>query len=175
MKLVRPSIKYEESWLKAMEEFKPERDEENSWKCLTKTFNIKKHLKRLKKYEKGKENSKVPSSTYWLIDNSEFIGHVNIRHHLNNRLKKIGGHIGYEIRPSKRKLGYGTKILKLALEKTKKLGIEKTLVMCNPENTGSRKIIEKNGGIFDKEIEFEGEKLQHYWIPNSQTTKPLIH
>jgi Predicted acetyltransferase len=61
----------------------------------------------------------VPYDIYWLIDDNKFIGIANIRHKLNDNLLKGGGHIGYEIIPSKRKLGYGNQILRLSLEKIK--------------------------------------------------------
>lgn len=88
----------------------------------------------------------MPATMYWLIDNEQYIGRVSIRHVLNNRLMKEGGHIGYAIRPSKRKMGYGKKIFELALPKAKEIGITKALVTCDESNMGSRKIIESCGG-----------------------------
>src|SRR6185295_6761440 len=73
---------------------------------------------------------RVRESTFWLIEEGEFIGRVSIRHTLNPRLEKLGGHIGYEIRPTMRRRGYGTLILSLALPETLKLGIRRALVTC---------------------------------------------
>ncbi|HEX9131349.1 MAG TPA: GNAT family N-acetyltransferase [Ktedonobacteraceae bacterium] len=106
---------------------------------------------------------RVPSSDFWLIDNNEFIGRLSIRHEF---LLKMGGHIGYEIRPSKRKRGYGTEKLRLGLEKAKELGLRRVLVTCDEDNTGSKKIIEHNGGKFENAIEMEGDTVKklRYWI-----------
>jgi len=51
------------------------------------------------------------------MENETFIGLVSIKHHLTDKLKIIGGHITYFIRPSRRNRGYGSRILKLALQK----------------------------------------------------------
>jgi predicted acetyltransferase len=76
-----------------------------------------------------------------------------------------GGHIGYGIRPSERRKGYATQILSLALEKTKVLGINKVLVVCDTNNIGSRKTIISNGGVPDKDyIEQDGNIISRFWI-----------
>jgi predicted acetyltransferase len=108
----------------------------------------------------------VPSSTFWMIDGGQFIGGVSVRHELNDSLRHFGGHIGYMIRPSARRRGYGKHILKLALPKAHDLGIVTALVTCDATNTASRKIIEANGGIFENEVE-QGPGLppkRRYWI-----------
>ena len=107
----------------------------------------------------------VPNSTFYLTDNTNrILGVVNIRHRLTDKLLIEGGHIGYGIRPSERRKGYATKILELALVEAKKLGIERALVTCDKENTGSAKTILRNGGIFDQENLYEGRIIQRYWI-----------
>jgi len=108
----------------------------------------------------------VPSSDFWLIDNDEFIGRLSLRHELNEYLLKIGGNIGYEIRPSKRKQGYGKEILRLGLEKAREFGLRRVLVTCDEDNIGSKKIIEHNGGKLENALEIEGEPVRklRYWI-----------
>jgi predicted acetyltransferase len=103
----------------------------------------------------------------WLIDKDEFIGRVQIRHELTEYLEKYGGHIGYYIRPTKRKMGFGNKILEMAINEAKKIGFEKVLLTCNDDNIGSWKIIEANGGVLESVLdpEKEGEKKKRrYWI-----------
>lgn len=108
----------------------------------------------------------VPDSTYWLVaENKKIVGAVNIRHQLTEKLLHCGGHIGYGIRPSERQKGYATTLLALALEKTKELGIQKALVVCDESNVGSEKTIIKNGGIPDSNyIEEDGNVIKRYWI-----------
>jgi len=83
---------------------------------------------------------------------------------VNDYLAKIGGNIGYYIRPSARKKGYGTKILELALIKAKQIGLQKILVTCDESNIASKKIIEKNKGQFQDKVISAGEPKLRYWI-----------
>ena len=103
---------------------------------------------------------------YWLIDKGEVVGRVHIRHTLNNFLFNYGGHIGYYIKPSKRKMGYGKKILELALVKAKKMGISRVLLTCDDNNIGSQKVIESCGGILENIVQENKDKLlkRRYWI-----------
>lgn len=67
--------------------------------------------------------NRIGSDYYWLVDEERncFIGEINIRRKLTDNLKCYGGHIGYGIRFSQWKKGYGTLMLRLALEKAKKI------------------------------------------------------
>ena len=112
------------------------------------------------------ENS-VLDSTYFALDieRNIFVGAVNIRHYLNNQLLKNGGHIGDGIRPSERRKGYATEMIRLALEECKKIGIDRVLMVCYKDNIGSRKSIINNGGVLENEIPAEDGKIdQRYWI-----------
>lgn len=116
---------------------------------------------------KTAENGKVPDSVFFLLDeeNDRLLGAVNIRHYLNDYLLREGGHIGDGIRPSERRKGYATKMIGLALNECKRLGIDKVLITCNKDNIGSAKSIINNGGILENEIVNEdGELEQRYWI-----------
>lgn len=108
----------------------------------------------------------VPDSTWFCLDTDRniFVGAVNIRHYLNDALLIDGGHIGDGVRPSERRKGVATKMIELALKECKKLGIERVLMVCDKENTGSAKSIQNNGGILENEINIEGEVIQRYWI-----------
>jgi len=52
----------------------------------------------------------------WLVDDGDYIGQASVRPELGTPyLITYGGHIGYSIRPSRRRRGYGRRILQLAL------------------------------------------------------------
>ena len=108
----------------------------------------------------------VPDSTFFCLDEEQdmIVGAVNIRHYLNESLLLNGGHIGDGVRPSQRRKGIATKMIALALEECRKLGIRKVLMVCSQENIGSAKSIQKNGGILENEVTVDGTVEQRYWI-----------
>lgn len=112
-------------------------------------------------------DGRVPSSTFWLVrDNSRVLGCGRLRHYLAGDLRYEGGHIGYDIRPSERRKGYGALILRLTLQKARELGLERVLITCHADNVASQLIIVRNGGRFASQIiPAQGEKpLRRYWI-----------
>lgn len=80
-------------------------------------------LQRTTDRKEGKNlpEQRVPGSLYFIVNKNKIIGAINIRHKLNKELEKLGGHIGYGIRPNERKKGYATLAVKLALQKCKEL------------------------------------------------------
>lgn len=110
----------------------------------------------------------VPYTRLWLMDGDELVGAVSIRHRLNEQLREIGGHIGYGIKPSKWRQGYGEQQLRLSLPVARALGIERALITCNDDNIASARIIEKNGGVlegvFDVVRDEAPMRLRRYWV-----------
>jgi len=112
----------------------------------------------------------VRCSTYFLMEGERIIGTTQVRHSLNEATLHKGGHVGYGIRPMERGKGYGAKILALALEKCRDLGIQKALVTCDKSNIPSAKTIIRNGGMLENEFaEDDGNVVQRYWIAVSAT------
>lgn len=116
----------------------------------------------------------VPSSEYLFVrkNDSKLLGMINIRYSLI-----FFGHIGYSIRPTEHNKGYGTIMLKLALEKCRNELKEKlindptyeefrVMVTCDKENIGSRRVIEKNNGKLLEEVYHENHEciVQRFWI-----------
>lgn len=109
----------------------------------------------------------VAARTYWLTDEVGTIyGTIRYRPVLNTRLLEIGGHIGFDIAPSQRRKGYGTVMLRLLLGKIDPKENNQVLLTCDIDNTGSKKIIENNGGTVTSEIyDDAGRKtILRYWI-----------
>ncbi len=115
---------------------------------------------------KDESGGLVPDSTFFCLDEDRniMVGAVNIRHYLNEALLLNGGHIGDGVRPSERRKGIATRMIGLALEECRKLGLERVLMVCDRENIGSAKSIMNNGGILENEIEVDGVAEQRYWI-----------
>ena len=114
----------------------------------------------------GLPEGHVPQTTLWSVEDNEMIGVIRIRHNLTPMLEEIGGHIGYQIRPSRRREGFGTRQLALALEVVRAWGWDKVLITCDDDNIGSARIIESNGGILWDVHHPEGEPkpIRRYWV-----------
>lgn len=92
-------------------------------------------------------------------DEGEIIGIVNFRHSITD-FYKDSGHIGYSVRPSQRKKGYATEILRQTLKIAKKQGLTEVYLVCKKDNDASKKTIIKNCGSLNRtfknnEIEYE--------------------
>ena len=173
MKLILPSAEYKDSFIKAVREYKGEAETEptRSYRNLSieeleTDFGAFVEQERSHAEGKNQPQGYVPQTEFWLVDGGEYIGRVSVRARLNEHLLQIGGHIGYNIRPSERGKGYGNKLLELALQEAKKMGIERVRITCDVDNVASRKIIEKNGGIFQDKIPKpdSGFDILRFWI-----------
>src|SRR5689334_22084598 len=104
--LVRPDERYRESFIAAVREMQPEgRYTQHSPEHLAANFPA--FVRELLGYDDRANLPAhfVPETLYWLVEGDEFIGRVSLRHELNDQLRLIGGHIGYEIRPSRSRRG----------------------------------------------------------------------
>jgi predicted acetyltransferase len=152
VKLIEPSLLYKESFLEFVEDVKNTGYE--SYDLYIKAEgNFEEFVNDLIDFSKGINIPEgwVPCSSFWLLDDSgEVVGVIRIRHCADNDYLQMIGHIGYEIKSSHRKEGYGSKILELGLIEARKLGLEKVLITCNEDNIASRRIIEKFNGQYKK-------------------------
>ena len=103
----------------------------------------------------------VPGTTLWWADGHDYLGRITIRHRLTPSLLNLGGHIGYDVRPSARRRGHATLMLAAALPVACGLGIDPVLIICDTGNVGSRKVIEANGGV----LEDERDGKLRFWAP----------
>jgi predicted acetyltransferase len=109
----------------------------------------------------------VPSTFLFAFKDDRIVGRVSIRHTLNDVLLRVGGHIGYAVVPEFRRQGHATAILRLAVQFARdRLGLDRVLVTCDADNTGSIRTIEKNGGVLEDVA--SGPDLdrpkRRYWI-----------
>ncbi len=172
--LVTPDVRFKESFLAAMAEFAAEgragdgsgigRDLE-TWtgRWETEEGFAAYVAQRVAEREQVVEPGWVLNTNLWWVADDEYIGRMSIRHQLNDWLREVGGHIGYDVRRSRRGHGHATAMLAAALPIAHGLGIERALVTCDDDNVGSRIVIERNGGVLEDE---RGGKLR-YWVPTS--------
>ncbi|WP_455718560.1 GNAT family N-acetyltransferase, partial [Anaerosporobacter sp.] len=108
----------------------------------------------------------VPASTFFSVRKSDnkIIGSIQLRHFLTEDLEKCGGHIGYGIRPTERKKGYGKQQLLLVLEIAREMKLPKVMISCDKDNIASSRTIISCGGILTCENYFEDKEQQIFWI-----------
>ena len=110
----------------------------------------------------------VKADTFFVVRQADgkTVGMVDIRHSLDTPfLAKVGGHIGYGVRPSERRKGYAAAILGLALDHARELGLSRVMLSCYRDNEGSRRTILKCGGKKEREfVHTDGKSVEVYWI-----------
>jgi len=163
--LTRPQERYKDSFIEAVYEGIREK-RAVVWHPEILRARFDEYLRVIEQMETDPLAGYVPATHYWLVcANDSFIGDVDIRHHLNESLNRFGGHIGYNIRPSFRRRGYGTLICRLGIEEARKRGIDDILITCDDDNIGSAKIIEANGGVLQDRIDNgRGVLTRRYWV-----------
>ena len=94
------------------------------------------------------------------------VGLIDVRHSLDTDFfLRYGGHIGYAVRPSERRKGYGAAMLRRALAFASGIGLAEVMVSCGSDNLASRKTIEACGGrLAGWEPYADGLTLLIYWI-----------
>lgn len=109
----------------------------------------------------------VPMDSYFIEGDGKILGELYLRHRLSARLERLGGHIGYKVRPSCRNRGVATAALRVALRKLAGMGIESALVTCNTLNAASARVIEKCGGMRIEDAILEDRVERRYWVPTT--------
>lgn len=162
-----PNLRFEASYRKALEEYRAEHTFPAKIEVLeAEGFAAFVDALRRMSDPARVEPGFVPSTMWWLVEGDTYHGRLSIRHCLNANLRLLGGHIGYDLRPSSRGRGLGTRQLQLGLEKARELGLKQVLLTCDRENQRSARVIEANGGELEDEIQLPGSPVitRRYWI-----------
>jgi len=164
MRLVTPSTQWQSAFLEMARECKAAGD--HRYALAVADFNA--YLRRVETGRRGEglPEGWVPGAEFWLEHDGTIVGCVRLRLGLTPDLEDEGGHVGYDVRPSARRRGYGTTLLRLVLIEARALGIERVRVTCDADNLGSIRVIERNRGVFagsgvSKET---GKTVRRYWI-----------
>lgn len=104
----------------------------------------------------------VVTDTFFALDeNGRIVGIIDLRHTLNDFLKDFGN-CGYSVRPTERKKGYATEMLRQILVIAGENGLSELHLSVERTNTPSIKTIIKNGGVYERSFEFENEPADVY-------------
>jgi predicted acetyltransferase len=115
----------------------------------------------------------VPMDSYFIEKDGRILGEIYIRRRLSSRLEKIGGHIGYKVRPTQRNRGIATAALRLALRQVVELGVNPALLTCDENNIASARVIEACGGVRFEDAETEYGIERRYWVPTTPSSEIL--
>jgi predicted acetyltransferase len=174
--LVLPTADLKESFLAAMAEFRAEgrggRDDESmighehqkygdSWETEAGFERFVDALLSDALEDSPRPANYVPSKPWWYANGTDYLGRISLRHRLTPHLTEVGGHIGYDVRPTARRRGYATAMLLGVLPYAYDLGIDEALLTCDVDNVASRKVIEATGGVLEDK---RNGKLR-YWVP----------
>lgn len=163
-----PTKSDEKKWIEYVKEYCLDDPNANPL-GYTENMNYDEWLIKIEKEHIGLDlqDGRVPSTVYFLMSDEQIVGSLSIRHNIDNDfLSLYGGHIGYAVRPSERRKGYATIMLRLALYKCEELGLENVMVTCKENNIGSAKTIENNFGVLSEVIFIPEENcnFKKYWI-----------
>ena len=106
----------------------------------------------------------VVTDTFFAVNESnEIVGIIDLRHTLNDFLKDFGNS-GYSVRPSERRKGYATEMLRQILDVARESGMIELHLSVERDNEPSIKTIISNGGVYVRSFEFENEMADIYRI-----------
>ena len=167
IRLVRPTLELKSKALEYRQEhFDNGENIINGSELLDKTESYEEWLKSVKNNEKPEtvNSSWVVTDTFFAMnDEDEIVGIIDLRHTLNDFLKDFGNS-GYSVRPSQRQKGYATEMLRQVLNVARGAGLKELHLSVEKENLPSVKTIVKNGGVYERSFEFEGEQADIYKI-----------
>ncbi len=106
----------------------------------------------------------VVTDTYFAVDETgRIVGIIDLRHELKGFLLDFGNS-GYSVRPSERRKGYATCMLRMIVERAKEIGLERLRLSVERTNEASVKTILNNGGVYERSFDHEGETADVYYI-----------
>ena len=165
--LIRPTLEWKEKALDYREEhFAHGEMIINGSELLDKTDSSEEWLKSVTDNTSPETVSPnwVVTDTFFAVDEEEkIVGIIDLRHTLNDFLKDFGNS-GYSVRPSERRKGYATEMLRRVLQVAKQAGLTEVHLSVERSNEPSVKTIVKNGGKYERSFEFEGEEADIYRI-----------
>ncbi|MGB0102438.1 MAG: GNAT family N-acetyltransferase [Nocardioides sp.] len=180
--LIRPDLRVRSSWAEAMAEFaavgEPVPHGSGFWDLEHLDVTgagaraVVDHLRTQADPTVEVPVGRVHCSYFWITDGAGprevFVGFLALRHSLTPWLLEEGGHIGYAVRPSRRREGHASRGLLLALAEAAALGLDRVLVTADEDNLGSQQVILGAGGL----LEDTRNGKRRYWISTSVDPSP---
>lgn len=172
--LAKPDLTYFEQYNDMMREWIDSNSQIAPWFLDKPLENIEEYAKLvqwLDECENANQDKAFCSATsFFVIDeNGRLVGATSLRHYLTIEGFNTWGHIGYGVRPSERRKGYATQMLKLTLDEARNKKMYNILIAAHKSNIGSCKVIENCHGVLENTVEDpnnNNELINRYWINN---------
>ena len=167
IKLVRPSKEHEKQALEFKKEFFDNGGSTiNGSELLDQTDSYDDWLQAV-----TNNTSKATVNPDWVVtdpyfainENKRIVGIIDFRHELKGFLKDFGNS-GYSVRPSERRKGYASQMLKLILERAREIKLTSFQLSAEKSNEASIKTIIKNGGKYSRSFTVNNEVADIYLI-----------
>lgn len=167
IRLIRPTLELKEKAIEFRQEFFDNNEMIiNGSELLDKTESYEEWLKSVTDNTdiKTVDPNWVVTDTFFAInEENTVVGIIDLRHTLNDFLKDFGN-CGYSVRPSERGKGYATQMLHQVLNVARNVGLSEIHLSVERGNAPSVKTLTKNGGVYERSFEFEGEQADIYRI-----------
>lgn len=135
------------------------------------------YLARIERWRRGDGAPAwvVPWTDLFGVVDGVLVGRVQVRHRLTERLDRVGGHVGYGVRPAFRRHGYATGLLRAGLTEARARGIDPALVTCDDLNAGSAAVVTRCGGVLEDVVDGDdGRRHRRYRVPTRAGGAPSI-
>ncbi|MCP3784313.1 GNAT family N-acetyltransferase [Micromonospora sp. A3M-1-15] len=167
--LIAPTVRLHAAWLAAHQEWGPGRHEDGfglrpADEVVSPAGFAAWVARMAEEAHRAPDPGGVRCTYRWIVEGDRVLGGIALRHELDDFLLRVGGHIGYGIRPSARRRGLATWALGRMLEEARGLGLDRVLVTCADGNVASARTIERQGGVLEDIRDTELGRARRYWI-----------
>lgn len=96
----------------------------------------------------------------------EMVGAIRVRREAEGSWEASGGQVAFSVRPDRRRRGYATEMLGLALAYCREeLGLTRVLITCADDNAAAaRTILHYKAALEDREADGPGRPARRYWV-----------